>query len=347
VAAKLNTLILSLAVGAILSGCSPHGDSEWGELIKKGDAAFAAGQFGAARENYDSALASLDKTDGDSKERTNVLNKVAHAAQAQGNISQAESIYNQAVTQAEHDFGKDCEQELVPLEGLRRLYEKTKDNQKNQDTATRILAISDKVLKPNDIRVENAISNLIGVECLNGVCKNDTGLLDRLLDVRTKRYGPDAQVTITARQMAAEGKLHHKDYLGAASLYKMNAESYAKHHSGLVTAATVQYAVALHRAGKNAEAYAALKPIMDKPPVEKQRYVSALATYGEVCGDLNKKDEAQKAFTTMSAEARKAYGDNSETLAAYLVRWSEFLKKAGRTQQAADLDKTIATIYKR
>lgn len=233
--------------------------------------------------------------------------------------------------------------EIVALNQQYIEYYKAKKYGECEVTARKALAMAEQTYGMNDVRVEPEIANVIGVACLNGVCKDESELLGRLLALRTKKYGEFAQETIAARQMAAEGMLHRRKYAEAAELYKINLDVYKSKSPDLVVPVTITYARTLYKAGKTDAALAALEELKK---VGGHDQVKLLALKAQIYDETGRKKEAGKLYEEMAAAAQKAFGLKEPLTADYLVRYSEFLKKNGRAKEAAVLDVKIASIYK-
>lgn len=343
----------ALLIGIFLiAGCSRTSNTDhanWRQLADKGEAALSAGRFIESGDYFKQALAGLEQEQPDSKERPGLLTKLAYSRAESGNITEAETIYKQALEANEKAYGPDCLQEIGTLERMRETAKKQKQMERCEQLARKVLQIEDKRLSPNDRRIEFAVANVIGLACANGVCKDETGLLDRLLEIRRRKYGPDTQNVIAARIMAAEAKGHHGQHLEAASLYKENIEAYSHSAPGMVPVAMQLYANSLNRAGKSREALSIMKASLKaqkQQDRDETEFIPAYCVLGDIESELGNRVEAERAYAQMEKIFDKAGAGRTESAADYLVRYAEFLKKIGKRDQAAKLDAKIASIYK-
>jgi tetratricopeptide (TPR) repeat protein len=336
------TLILVGGVSLLLNSCThvEHDANNARTLKGAGDAAFRKGDYATAKAEYEKALPAARSAGG--RELTMLLYSLGDACRRAGDIEQAAQYYRDEIDAA----GKSANPEdaIGAWDALYGMYYKAGNFAQAEEAARAELAAVDKyVHDQKDPRVELALSNVIGVACRNGVCKDETELFTRLYENRSARYGATATNTCTARQMLAESYMHKQKYAQAAALYKENVDAFAKVAPNMVPDVSVVYARALMKAGKPKDALAAVANVNGAVGGDA---VKLWALRGDAYTAMGDQAKALDAYARMARLGEETWGAKDQQLANYLVRYSEALKRSGRKRDAAALDKQIESVYK-
>lgn len=340
---NVRMLILVGGVGVLLNCCA-HVERGTESPKAAGDAAFRKGDYATAKAQYEKALQATLSGGGDVKAGTDLTSlyfALGDTCRRMGKGDEAVGYHKKEVEEAAKSAAP--EDQIASLDAIYGIQYKAGKYAEAEEAARAELAAVDKYLKPDDPRVELALSNVIAVACRSGVCKDETELFTRLYDRRVARYGATATSTCAARQMLAESYSHKNKYAKAAELYKANLDAYTKTAPNMVPEVSGVYARALLKAGRPAEALAAVAAVKD---ASGGGAVKLWALRGDAYDALGRRADALAAYAQMAKIGEETWGARDEQLANYLVRYSEQLKKAERKAEAAALDKRIANIYK-
>lgn len=318
-------------------------------MEKQAQSELYAGHFDQAERSFKTTIATLDARERDSKSKPALQAQLAQSLEKQNKWDEAEDTYKDCLSLAERKFGADSEEVIGPLEGLRALYYQQKKYEESETFGRKVLAVEEKNFKPNDPRIEFALSNIIAASCIYGKCKDDTQLLTRFLSMRERRYGGDSAQTCAARQLFAESLMHHQKYTQAADLFMRNVMAYERTAHNMVPASLTDYGAAMLGAGKDSQAMAALERALKIERAAPTQYatniIATLGTIARIQISQNNNAAAVRTYKEMTETARTTIGKDNPLLADYLVHYADVLKKSGKTKEAARIQAEAERLY--
>ncbi|MBZ5696876.1 MAG: tetratricopeptide repeat protein [Acidobacteriia bacterium] len=211
------------------------------------------------------------------------------------------------------------------------------------------VAIAEK-MQPHDPRLITALDRL-GMEYVQQNPAAATAAFERELAVAEELYGPQSPFTAEPLQSLGRNALYHRDYATAEKFYfravdvneKVFGESSDRVANSLVIAASVYLAQQQY---EKAEPYLLRAARIDESLYGKDN-VDMLLPLASLCylyDKSNKPEKAEPCYHQTLTIVEKQYGSDSPVLASTLTQEEKALRSLGRTADADEVDRRLASI---
>lgn len=343
----------TVVISIFFSGCTgeqpsgnraPAADSatfrNWQEVQKQAEQAASKRDWVQAESLY-TKVVSL--TAADQKAHIEALLALGDVLIKANKLDASEKTMNDALEQARSvsPANMDAARALV---SLAQVYRSNKKFVESEKAAREALAIAEKNAKSLDeVTLDPYVSRVLGVACLNGTCKDESLLTERLYTMRKKNFGEDDARTQAARQMFAELKEHHKLWAEAESLYNENLMSIGRTRWQALDTARLNLARVYIPQKKYQAAGDLIETVLSSHPDDQIR-LSALQTEVQLLAGQGRKQEAAKACRERLALLRSSLGEKNESLAHAYFEYADLLREAGKAAAAKEADRQGSAI---
>ncbi len=284
------------------------------------------------------------------QEWVNCCKKAQLAAQQQ-HFSEAESLYNVALTEAKK-FGNECSRVGITTSGLAAVYEYKGDYAKAESLFKQALAIEEKTLGADSPHIASCLNNISSLYSRMGKSAAAIPYAERALEIMKKARGENSSEVLMIRQNLAELKMH----TGGDSLSELK-ETLAKREA-LVGPEHADVAQCLNNL---AQWYLVHGQYSDAEPL----YKRSLAISNKQLGPQNqytlavtqnlgtlyleeKKFDLAEPLLKLALEGReKALGEKHPDVGHSLEEYAKLLRATGRSDQAGKLEERAAAISQR
>lgn len=310
-----------------------EGPGDWQTMKLAADRALMNNDYATARSHLAAALKKIEGTSNDNAEAS-LWDSMGRVNLAERKYPEAEQAFSQSLKFSKIAYGESGRPVAYAYEGLKKAYKGQKKYDESEKAARLALETAQKHhTKPDDPALEGYISGVLEVACLNGTCKDESPLTERLYRIRLSTLGPDHPHTVAARQMLAEAFEHHKNYKQAEILYKDNFRIAEKRKSNL-NPARINLARVITAQGRFAEAHR-LAQLVSSDKQDKQFLAEALQVDAEIYDKEGQHQKAAELFAKVIDLLSDRLGKDSRSLANYYFEYADMLKAAGRTKEAA------------
>ena len=146
-----------MLVSALCIGCGQSAGSPWESYIQAGEAAYQQGNYAEAEKQFLAALQEAENFGPEDPRLATSLNNLANLYEAQGKYTEAEPLYQRALTIYEKALGPEHPNVATSLNNLAVLYEAQGKYTEAEPLYQRSLAIREKALGPEDPNVAASI----------------------------------------------------------------------------------------------------------------------------------------------------------------------------------------------
>lgn len=285
-----------LTVGA---GCSEAPDTTWNAYNKAGQAAYKAGDYAEAAEEFRKAVELAQASENQDLRLATSLNNLAEVYRVQGDLSKAEPLFKEALEVREAKLGDDSEEVALSLNNLAAVYQAQGRYEAALPLFKKSLAVMERVHGKDHPQVGIALNNLAGIYRATGNFEAAEPLFKRSLVIWELAFGVEHQYVAAALTNLAELYYTQGRYAEAEPLFQralaINERILGPTHlavaSGLTNLAAVQYA-----RGNFAQAEPLLKRALEikeqRLGVDHPQVATSLREYADLLRKLDRPEEA-------------------------------------------------------